>query len=116
MSQENQVSTTIPAATLADIIAKVNALNATLADYLLFNLTPSDRLELSKMGDKTIAFVQKSLEYAENNPTLVPGYLDISEAKKDFCTFTGFKQRIETSDNASACYRRHGDGSWQRSI
>lgn len=84
MSQENQISKTIPAEILADIIAKVNTLNAALTDYLLFNLTPSDRLELSKMGDKTIAFVQKSLEYAENNPTLVPGYLDISEAKKDF--------------------------------
>lgn len=84
MSQENQISTTIPAANLADIITKLNALNASLADYLLFNLTPTDRLELSKMGDKTIAFVQKALEYADTNPTLVPGYLDVSEAKKDF--------------------------------
>jgi len=84
MSQENLISTTIPAETLADIIAKVNALNASLANYLLFNLTPTDRLELSKMGDKTIAFVQKSLEYAETNPALVPGYLDVQEARKDF--------------------------------
>lgn len=83
MSQENQISTTIPAETLADILAKANALNASLANYLLFNLTSSDRLELSKMGDKTIAFVQKSLEYAETNPTLVPVYLNIREAKKD---------------------------------
>ena len=84
MSQENQISTVIPAETLADIQAKLNALNASLSNYLLFNLTPSDRLELNKMGDKTIAFVQKSLEYAESNPTLVPAYLDITEAKKDF--------------------------------
>lgn len=84
MAQENQISTAIPAEILADILAKLNALNASLANYLLFNLTPSDRLELSKMGDKTIAFVQKSLEYAENNPALVPVYLDIAEAKKDF--------------------------------
>ena len=83
MSQENQISTTIPAEALADILAKVNVLNESLANYLLFNLTPTDRLELSKMGDKTIAFVQKALEYGETNPTLVPGYLDIPEAKKD---------------------------------
>ena len=83
MSQENKISTSIPAETLADILAKVNALNASLANYLLFNLTPSDRLEISKMGDKTIAFVQKSLEYAQMNPTLVPVYLDVPEAKKD---------------------------------
>ena len=84
MSQKNQISTTIPAETIADISSKMNLLNVSLANYLLFNLTPADRMELSKMGDKTIVFVQKSLEYAENNPALVPAYLDIAEAKKDF--------------------------------
>ncbi len=84
MSQENLISSTIPAEQLADITSKLNALNALLANYLLFNLTPNDRMELSKMGDKTLAFVQKALEYAEANPTLVPAYLDIAEAKKDF--------------------------------
>jgi hypothetical protein len=83
MPQENLVSTMIPVEVSADINAKLTALHASLADYLLFNLTPTERLELSKMGDKTIAFVQKSLEYAEKNPALVPGYLDIAEAKKD---------------------------------
>ncbi|HRZ96429.1 MAG TPA: hypothetical protein P5084_02655 [Paludibacter sp.] len=84
MSQENQVSITIPAEALADVFTKMNALSAVLVNYLLFNLTPSDRLEINKMGDKTLAFVQKALEYAENNPSLVPVYLDITEAKKDF--------------------------------
>jgi hypothetical protein len=84
MSQENLVSIVIPADKLTAIQTNINALSTSLENYLLFNLTPSDRLELSKMGDKTIAFVQKSLEYAESNPTLVPEYLDITEAKKDF--------------------------------
>lgn len=84
MSQENLVSIVIPADKLTAIQTNINALSTSLENYLLFNLTPSDRLELSKMGDKTIAFVQKSLEYTESNPTLVPAYLDITEAKKDF--------------------------------
>jgi hypothetical protein len=84
MSQENLVSIVIPADKLTAIQTNINALSTSLENYLLFNLTPSDRLELSKMGDKTIAFVQKSLEYADSNPTLVPAYLDIAEAKKDF--------------------------------
>lgn len=84
MSQENLVSIVIPADKLTAIQTNINALSTSLENYLLFNLTPSDRLELSKMGDKTIVFVQKSLEYAESNPTLVPAYLDITEAKKDF--------------------------------
>lgn len=36
------------------------------------------------MGDKSIAFVSKALELAAQNPILVPAYLDLSEAEKDF--------------------------------
>jgi len=62
MSQENLVSLTIPAEKLSAIQSNITALNTLLESYLLFNLTPQDRKELTKMGDKTIAFVQKSLE------------------------------------------------------
>jgi len=40
-----------------------------------------------KMGDKSQAFVEKSLEYASTNPTLVPTYLDLPEVKKDLKLF-----------------------------
>jgi len=83
MSQENLISTEISAALMADITEKLNAVNTSLANVLLFNLTGQDRRELNKMGDKTLAFVENSLEYASNNPTLVPTYLDVAEAKKD---------------------------------
>lgn len=84
MPQENLVSLTIPADKLSAIQSNITALNSSIENYLLFNLTPQDRLELTKMGDKTIAFVQKALEYAETNPNLVPTYLDLPEAKIDF--------------------------------
>jgi hypothetical protein len=83
MSQENLISTEISAAVMADITEKFNAVNAALANILLFNLTGQDRLELRKLGDKTMPFVEKALEYASTNPTLVPSYLDLSEANKD---------------------------------
>ncbi len=84
MSQENQISSTIPAETLADISSKLNDVSASLANILLFNLTADERRALRTLGDKTLAFVQKSLEYAENYPALLPNYLDLREAKKDF--------------------------------
>ena len=84
MSQENLISTTIPAETLAAINTNLSAVNAALANILLFNLTADERKAMRVMGDKSIAFVQKALEYAENNPTLLPSYLDLVEAKKDF--------------------------------
>ena len=83
MSQENLISTELPAAVAADIIEKLNAINTALAGILLFNLTGQDRLELYKLGDKSAAFVDKALEYAANNPALVPSYLDLVEANKD---------------------------------
>jgi len=43
----------------------------------LVNLTPDERHSLYKMGDKSVGFVQKSLEYAQNNPDLVPVYLGV---------------------------------------
>ena len=42
-------------------------------------LTPQDRQTLPKMGEKTLAFVEKSHEFAMNNPVLVPNYLDVNE-------------------------------------
>jgi len=83
MSQENLISTELPSAVAADITEKLNAINTALAGILLFNLTGQDRLELYKLGDKSIAFVEKALEYASNNPALVPSYLDLGEANKD---------------------------------
>ena len=83
MSQENLISTELPAAVAADITEKLNAINTALAGILLFNLTGQDRLELYKLGDKSAAFVDKALEYAANNPALVPSYLDLVEANKD---------------------------------
>jgi len=83
MSQENLISAEIPAAVMADITEKLNAVNTALANILLFNLTGQDRLELRKLGDKTMPFVEKAVEYASTNPTLVPSYLDLAEAKKD---------------------------------
>lgn len=49
----------------------------------LINLTPDEMKAMPKMGDKSVSFVDKSLEYAAGNPKLVPPYLDAAELKKD---------------------------------
>lgn len=50
----------------------------------LINLTPEERHNLPKMGDKTSAFVEKALELALQNPNLVPPYVNVEELRKDF--------------------------------
>ncbi len=84
MSQENRISSQIPSETMTGINEHLNALNTALKNVLVFNLTAEERQSLRIMGDKTLAFVQKSIEYAEANPSLTPVYLDMDEAKKDF--------------------------------
>ena len=76
MPQQNQINLNIPETDMADIRASVDTLVARLLPHLHI-LTASDRLELPKMGDKTVSFVQKSLEYGQKNPELVPAYLSL---------------------------------------
>ena len=38
---------------------------------------------MAKMGDKTVAFVQKAYEYCCENPSLVPPFIDMAAFKVD---------------------------------
>jgi hypothetical protein len=64
---------------------KIETAVDTIFDNLpkLITLSNEERIELPKMGDKTVSFVNKSLEYARQNPGIVPAYLDLTEFGKD---------------------------------
>lgn len=87
MAQQNLISAEISARTLADIIEKISSVQTELQNVLTINLTGQERLELYKLGDKSMAFVDKSLGYASSNLSLVPSYLDLAEATKDLQLF-----------------------------
>jgi hypothetical protein len=36
-----------------------------------------------KMGDKTVSFVEKTLDYVRSNPEFVPAYMNVYEFEKD---------------------------------
>lgn len=59
----------------------LNQINSKLP--FLINLTPEERMDIPKMGDKTIAFVEKALELAKSNPSLVPPYVNVDELRRD---------------------------------
>lgn len=56
----------------------------TILEPKLITLAPDDRKELPKMGDKTVAFVDKSLEYANAYPNYIPSFINIPGARGDF--------------------------------
>lgn len=75
---ENQVSQLVPADRLAQVQQHLDAARALLAPYLV-PLTPEQRQELPKMGDKSVAFVQKAAEYS----TALAPYLDAAGLRTD---------------------------------
>jgi hypothetical protein len=62
---------------------KLNEIIAMLAPYMLA-LTPAERQTLPKMGEKTLAFVEKALDFARQNPGLLPPFLDMDAFAVDF--------------------------------
>jgi hypothetical protein len=81
MAQDNQLSATVSAQDLTAISEALDAITARLP--FLINLTAEERQVYAKMGDKTVAFVEKALEYAREHPNLVPPYLNVAEFERD---------------------------------
>ncbi|MBI2721559.1 MAG: hypothetical protein HYX39_05240 [Bacteroidetes bacterium] len=77
----SNLSAAISANALATIKQKITDINNLLP--FLINLTEEERQTLPKMGDKSLSFVNKALQYAEANASLVPPYINIVELKKD---------------------------------
>ncbi len=60
------------------VVASVTQLQADLKDNLK-SLSAKERRTLPKMGDGSVAFVEKANEYAKSYSNLVPAFLDIPE-------------------------------------
>ena len=87
----------VPAAVLADALKHLQQARAALAPYL-HPLTPQQREELPKMGDKTLAFVTKMADYAQALPTLMPAYLDVPGLVIDAATSNGLLPLLQEAD------------------
>lgn len=88
MSTNNQISVEIPQIVLNEVNQKLQECKTLLAPYLKA-LTADDRKSLFKMGDKTVATVQKVKSYLETNPEFAPVYMDKDEFLKDEAVVTG---------------------------
>jgi hypothetical protein len=87
---EDKHVTPIPADVLAQAQANIDAANVLLAPYLL-PLTPTERHDLPKMGDKTLSFVEKAQDYAHKYPQLCPSYLNMTAFDTDMTDATGLR-------------------------
>ncbi len=80
--QQNLISATLSDTVVADVTGLCRQIETLLAANLQ-NLEPRDRLVMAKMGDKTLAFVRKAVEYGQQNADYVPNYMNLTEAQSD---------------------------------
>jgi hypothetical protein len=81
MADKHAVS--IPPSILAQIQSLLQEAGTLLLPYAT-PLTPAERRNIAKMGEKTLSFVEKSHEFALQNPNLVPPFLDMNAFDVDF--------------------------------
>ena len=81
----NNVSAVISNEAVTEIQDAVNTIRRNIP--FLVSLTAEQRHMIPKMGNKTVSFVNKSLEYATQNPGVLPAYFDLAEFKKDVEAF-----------------------------
>jgi hypothetical protein len=78
---DNLVSIELNKEALEKIQDAIKTINDNLPD--LISISKDEKSSMPKMGDKTVAFVNKALEYAKQNPQITPGFLDVTEFSKD---------------------------------
>ena len=78
MSKENQVSIEISPADLKTVLEAVKLVETILKPYLIA-LTPTERRKKTKMGEKTVSFVEKITEYAVTNPEFKPAFMNAED-------------------------------------
>ncbi len=82
MSQPDRISFSLSEAEKSEVDGAVRTLEKILLPRLV-TLSPEARHELPKMGDKTLAFVEKAREYCTRNPEFVPAFLSVPAFETD---------------------------------
>jgi hypothetical protein len=80
--KENTHIHAIPEDALQQVQTKLDEIMTLLSPYLT-TLRPEQRRELPKLGEKTLEFVEKALQYAKDNPGLTPNFLKVPEFETD---------------------------------
>lgn len=101
MANENQVSIVISPEDKKRIDEHIKSIDAILKPYIIA-LTPTERKQKLKMGDKTISFVEKASEYTVSNPEFVPVFMKAEDFLIDLQAFndlTSFFRPVEQLSN-----------------
>ncbi|QWP75897.1 hypothetical protein J5226_20160 [Lysobacter sp. K5869] len=90
MSQ-NLIDLTLSAESLAAIDEALSVLETQLAG--LIALTPDQRRQLTKMGDKSEAFCRQAVNVMNENPGILPRNFDVGELRRDLGLLDALRPR-----------------------
>jgi hypothetical protein len=85
---DNRHLQAIPPDVIAQVQAKLNEIKAILKPFTV-TLTPAERHDMLKMGEKSLTFVEKAHDFAVENPEFVPPFLDMMQFDIDFADARG---------------------------
>jgi hypothetical protein len=72
---DNKINFSIPEEVINQVTQRLNEAASLLQPYLIA-LSPEERRTIPKMSDKTMPFVEKTLEYCQTAPQFAPTYMD----------------------------------------
>lgn len=87
---KNRIKDQLPEEVFVEVDTKLKEISQLLAPYLVA-LSPKERMKLPKMGNSTIPFVQKSLEYTLSEPEFVPPFMNPELFITDLKTYEQLK-------------------------
>ncbi len=90
MTNDNRVSATILAADITAILAAFTTIRTKLP--FLIQVGAQERIELPKLGEKTLGFHEKCTTYMASNPEFIPPFVTPAEVAKDIALRDQFHQ------------------------
>ena len=86
---ENRVSASLSQADQQAVLAAIQTIREKLP--FLIDLTPEERRNLPKLGDKSQAFVAQAMTIATQNTDILPRGFDVAEFQKDVDLLTALQ-------------------------
>ena len=80
--QENKISQFYTAEQVNTAVQKIAEIKAQFTGLL--TLLPDERTMYLRMGERTVPFVQKAIDYGVRTPAFVPSFVSMPELQKDF--------------------------------
>lgn len=93
MSLNNLASVSFTTAELSQLDNAINSI-ATVLEGKTFNLTPEQRQNYSRINEQNKLFVNKAKTIMEQNPQLVPVFINKGEYDKDYDARVALEQRL----------------------